>query len=94
MSKPWLAHYPAGVPADIDVDRYQSLVQLAEEAFAEFPTRDAYVQMGRAITYADLEVQSAAFGAWLQQHAGRIMCEPRFGHAGTLALARASKQWH
>ena len=34
MSKPWLAHYPAGVPANIDVDRYQSLVQLAEEAFA------------------------------------------------------------
>ena len=72
MSKPWLTHYPAGVPADIDVNRYRSLVQLADEAFAEFPSRDAYVQMGRALTYADLDVQSAAFGAWLQQHAGLV----------------------
>ena len=70
MSKPWLAHYPPGVPADIDVNRHASLVQMAEEAFAEFPTRTAYVQMGRALTYADLDAQSDAFGAWLQQRAG------------------------
>lgn len=70
MSKPWLAHYPSGVPAEIDQNRYRSLVQLAEEAFAEFPDRNAYVQMGRGLSYADLDAQSAAFGAWLQHRAG------------------------
>jgi long-chain acyl-CoA synthetase len=28
--RPWLASYPDGVPAEVDVDRYRSLVALFE----------------------------------------------------------------
>ena len=31
MERIWLKHYPAGVPADIDVTQYSSLVALLEE---------------------------------------------------------------
>ena len=33
MERIWLKQYPAGVPADIDVTQYSSLVELLEESF-------------------------------------------------------------
>jgi long-chain acyl-CoA synthetase len=32
-TRPWLKSYPEGVPADIKVDQYTSLVQLMEDSF-------------------------------------------------------------
>jgi long-chain acyl-CoA synthetase len=66
MDKFWLASYPAGVPAEIDIDEYASLRDVIEESFANFPTRPAFTSMGRSHTFRDLDALSAAFGAWLQ----------------------------
>ncbi len=66
MERIWLKHYPAGVPADIDPNKYQSIRDLFEESVASFGERPAYYCMGREITFADLERMSRAFGAWLQ----------------------------
>jgi long-chain acyl-CoA synthetase len=66
MERFWLKNYPQGVPADVDVDQYHSLVQLMEDGFAKFATRDAYAFMERHFTFADIDRYSAAFGAWLQ----------------------------
>ncbi len=66
MEKIWLKHYPAGVPAEIDPDKYQSIRDLFEESVASFGERPAYYCMGREITFADVDRMSAAFGAWLQ----------------------------
>ena len=65
----WLKSYPAGVPATIDPSQYASLAQMAEESFSSFPDRVAYVQMGRELSFRELDEQSRAFGAWLQAHA-------------------------
>jgi len=66
MEKIWLKHYPAGVPAEIDPDKYQSIRDLFEESVVNFGERPAYYCMGREITFAELDRMSAAFGAWLQ----------------------------
>ena len=66
MDRIWLKHYPPGVPADIDPDAYASLVQLIEEGFSKFASRNAYAFMDRSFTFAEVDRQSAAFGAWLQ----------------------------
>jgi long-chain acyl-CoA synthetase len=66
MEKIWLKHYPAGVPADIDPDKYQSIRDLFEESVASFGARPAYYCMGKEISFAELERMSMAFGAWLQ----------------------------
>jgi len=66
MEKIWLKHYPAGVPAEIDPDKYQSIRDLFEESVINFGERPAYYCMGREITFAELDRMSAAFGAWLQ----------------------------
>jgi long-chain acyl-CoA synthetase len=64
--RPWLAAYPAGVPADIDPSQYVSLVQLMEESFQKYASRVAYSFMGKDVTYAQTDALSGAFAAYLQ----------------------------
>jgi long-chain acyl-CoA synthetase len=66
LEKIWLKSYPAGVPAEIDVNQYASLREVLEESCAKFGSRPAYSCMGRTITFAELDRLSTAFGAFLQ----------------------------
>src|SRR5688500_4882439 len=66
MERIWLESYPAGVPADVDVSRYASLVALLEESFEKYRERPAYVCMGKHLSYGELDELSRAFGAYLQ----------------------------
>jgi long-chain acyl-CoA synthetase len=66
MERIWLKQYPAGVPADIDVTQYSSLVELLEESFAKFSDRKAFICMDKSISYRDLDEMSLALGAYLQ----------------------------
>jgi len=66
MERIWLKHYPAGVPADIDVTQYGSLVELLEESFTKFRDRKAFICMDKAITYRELDEMSLALAAYLQ----------------------------
>lgn len=65
--KPWLKNYPPGVPAEIPVDVYPSLVALLEEAFRKHARRDAAACMDQRLTFAQVDELSSALGAWLQQ---------------------------
>jgi long-chain acyl-CoA synthetase len=64
--KPWLKNYPPGVPAEIPVDVYPSLVALLEEAFRKHARRDAAACMDQRLTFAQVDELSTALGAWLQ----------------------------
>jgi long-chain acyl-CoA synthetase len=66
MERIWLKQYPAGVPADIDVTQYSSLVELLEESFAKFRDRKAFICMDKSISYGDLDEMSQALAAYLQ----------------------------
>ncbi|HET7204357.1 MAG TPA: long-chain-fatty-acid--CoA ligase [Steroidobacteraceae bacterium] len=66
MDRIWLKHYPPGVPHDVDVSQYSSLVELLEEGFRRHAARNAYAYMDKFFTFADVDRYSAAFGAWLQ----------------------------
>ena len=66
MNRIWLAHYPPGVPAEIDPARYASLAAMFEESFRAHAARAACVCMGSTLTYAALDQASRAFAAWLQ----------------------------
>lgn len=70
MDKIWLKSYPPGVPAEIDPNAYRSLKDLAERSFVDYADRPAYVFMGETMTYGELDTQSRAFGAWLQNVCG------------------------
>ena len=66
MERIWLKQYPAGVPADIDVTQYGSLVGLLEESFAKYSDRKAFICMDKSISYRDLDEMSLALAAFLQ----------------------------
>ncbi|HWW04077.1 long-chain fatty acid--CoA ligase [Collimonas sp.] len=66
MDKFWLKSYPEGVATEIDYTQYQSLVQLLEEAFQKYASRNAYACMGKSLTYAEVDQLSRKVGAWLQ----------------------------
>jgi long-chain acyl-CoA synthetase len=66
MERIWLKQYPPGVPADIDVAQYSSLVELLEESFAKFKERKAFICMDKSISYRELDEMSLALAAYLQ----------------------------
>jgi len=66
MNKVWLREYPPGVPSEIDPGEYPSLKALIEDCLGRYADRNAFVQMGATLTYAELDRRSAAFAAWLQ----------------------------
>ena len=56
MERFWLKNYPPGVPADIDPSVYPSVASLLEESFAKYRDAKAYVCMGAAITFGEIDV--------------------------------------
>ncbi|MEM8750517.1 MAG: long-chain-fatty-acid--CoA ligase [Pseudomonadota bacterium] len=66
MERIWTKNYPEGVPADVDVGQYNSLVELLEESFTKYADRKAYVLMDKALTYGELDHHSKAMAAYLQ----------------------------
>ncbi len=66
MQKIWLKQYPAGVPAEVEVDLYPSLVALLDESFRNYRDLPAYTFMGKSITFGQVDELSRALAAWLQ----------------------------
>ena len=66
VPKPWVQHYPIGVPAEVDVSTYPSLVALLEEAWRRHASRDAAECMGARMRFGAVDELSLAMGAWLQ----------------------------
>ena len=66
MEKTWLKHYPAGVPANVDIAQYASLVSLLDDSFKKYAARTAYRFMGKAISFAQVDEASRALAAYLQ----------------------------
>jgi long-chain acyl-CoA synthetase len=65
VERPWLAHYPAGVPAEIDPDEYPSVSAVFERSVEKFRHRPAFSNFGKVLTYEEVDVLSARFAAWL-----------------------------
>ncbi|MCE9729842.1 long-chain-fatty-acid--CoA ligase FadD [Pectobacterium sp. IFB5596] len=66
MEKIWLSRYPADVPAEIDPERYSSLVEMFENNVRRYADRPAFINMGEVMTFRKLEERSRAFAAYLQ----------------------------
>ncbi|AGI25511.1 long-chain-fatty-acid--CoA ligase FadD2 [Pseudomonas sp. MT3] len=64
----WNDKRPAGVPSDIDLTAYKSVVEVFERSCKKFADRPAFSNLGVTLTYAELDRLSAAFGAYLQKH--------------------------
>ncbi|PTR33053.1 long-chain acyl-CoA synthetase [Luteibacter sp. OK325] len=70
IERPWLDHYPAGIPADIDVNAYRSVAAVFEESFQKFRDRPAYKNFGKVLTYGQIDELSTAFAGYLSGELG------------------------
>ena len=66
MNKPWLQRYPEGVPAEIDLSEYDSILDIFAQSCEAYRTRTAYVNFDHELTFGDLDRLSRDFAAWLQ----------------------------
>lgn len=65
MDKIWLQHYPPGVPADINPDEFSSVPAMLAHITRRFGNRPAYSSFGKILTYADIDMLSGRFAAYL-----------------------------
>ena len=64
----WNDKRATGVPNELDLSAYKSVIEVFERSCKAFADRPAFSNMGITLTYADLERQSAAFAGYLQHH--------------------------
>ncbi len=67
MQKVWLKSYPPGVPHDIALDPGRSIPRMVAQACARFADQPAFSNLGRTISYRELDELSARFAAFLQK---------------------------
>jgi long-chain acyl-CoA synthetase len=63
--RPWLTSYPPSVPAEIDTSVYSSIVEVLETACDRFRHRPAFANMGRELSYDDIDQLSKHFASYL-----------------------------
>ena len=66
MEKIWLKHYPKGIPAEINMQAYSSIMQVFDEACQKYPQKMAFTNMGVGMTYSELAQKVDLFAAFLQ----------------------------
>ena len=65
VERPWLEQYPAGVPAQIDVEEYASVVAVLQSAIDNYRDRPAFSNLGKTLTYGEIDTLSQQFAAYL-----------------------------
>ncbi len=65
-SRPWVKHYPSGVPANIDPELYNTLNDYIKEKCKEYAKNKAFSCMGKELTYGQVDKMSTQFGSYLQ----------------------------
>ncbi|MFK2873540.1 long-chain-fatty-acid--CoA ligase [Dyella lipolytica] len=63
--RPWLNHYPDGVPAEIDINQYASVVAVLDEGFERYRQRTAFSNFGKSLSYGEIDTLSRQFAAYL-----------------------------
>ncbi len=66
MDKIWLESYQQGVPHEINLDEYSSLVELFSKACNTHAMQPAYVNMGSTLLFSDLDRHSKQLANYLQ----------------------------
>jgi len=65
QERPWLQSYPAGVPAEIDVDEFRSVAAVFDASVAKFRDRPAYSNFGKVLTYGQADALVTQFASYL-----------------------------
>ncbi len=70
MEKIWLKRYPEGMPETIDPEHYHSLLDLFEKSFADYSDLPAFTNMGKELTYSELDSATKRVASYIQNDLG------------------------
>ena len=70
MKKTWLGSYPDDVGEKIDVGAGSTLLDLFDKTFSKYGKLPAFTNMGKTITYAELDQYSRQFASYLTNQLG------------------------
>jgi long-chain acyl-CoA synthetase len=64
----WTSRYPKEVPATIDdkIEHYSSVIDVFEESCKRFPDKPAFTNMGKTMTFSEVNRKAECFAAFLQ----------------------------
>jgi len=61
----WVKNYPPGIPANIDENAYSNLLEMIEETLVKYKGLPAFANMGKSLTFGQIDTMSRNFGAYL-----------------------------
>lgn len=70
MKNIWTKNYPKAVPEHININEYNNILEVADEAFRKFRSKVAFSNFGIDMTYHELDVLSGQFASYLQNTLG------------------------
>ena len=65
QDRPWFKSYPENMPHEIDLDEYRSIISVFDTAVGRFKAKPAFSNLGKTLTYAEIDTQSRQFAAYL-----------------------------
>ncbi|AXT45769.1 MULTISPECIES: long-chain-fatty-acid--CoA ligase [Chromobacterium] len=66
MEKVWLKNYQPGVAHEIDINQFQSVVEVFDRSVKKFHDRPALACMGKELSYREMDQLSGHFASYLQ----------------------------
>lgn len=66
MNKIWLDRYSKGVPSEVDVNTYQTVLEIFEHSVKKYGNRPAFHNMGTTLSFRDVKWQGRKFASYLQ----------------------------
>lgn len=67
MNHPWLASYQSKVPHSVNLEEFASIPEVFAQSVSKYADRDAFINMGKSISYGELDRLSIQFATYLQQ---------------------------
>ena len=70
MNYSWHDNYQNGVPKEIDLKEFTSIVDVLEQSFSKYANDAAFTCMDKTFTYSDMDLLSKKFASYLQNDLG------------------------
>ena len=67
MDKAWLKSYPPGMPETIDVDAYQSVAEVFDQAVAKYGDSPSFTNLGTTLSYSEMDRLTDNLASYLQR---------------------------
>src|SRR3546814_1417588 len=81
LQRPWLDSYPKGVPAQIDISQYQSILSVLDQVCEKYADKPGFASFGTQLSYGEIERLSRQFASRSEEHTSELQSLMRISYA-------------